>query len=82
MFISCIPGKTVFYPGDLFEAEIIIKNIAKVPLEIDLVSAQLHGDYYLTNAIDSKYYYHTIKRPPIRTSLPDVVDLGLQSFPF
>ena len=77
MFISCLPSKEEYYPGDLFEAEITLKNIAKVPLEVDLISAQLHGDYYLTSNVESNLHYHTIKRPPIRTSLPDVVDLGI-----
>lgn len=76
MYISCLPSKEEYYPGDLFESEITVKNIAKVPIEVDLISAQLHGDYYLTNEVESSLNYQTIKRPPIRTSLPDVVDLG------
>ena len=76
MLVSCILGKEEYYPGDLLEATITVKNLAKIPLEVDLISAQLHGDYYLTKAVPEQLHYHTIKRPPIHTSLPDVVDLG------
>ncbi|KAH7832200.1 putative Rgp1 [Monocercomonoides exilis] len=80
MWISCLPSKEEYFPGELFEADITVRNVAKVPLEVELISAQLHGDFLLTTNVDDTYHYHTIRRPPISTSLPDPTDLGSRGF--
>ncbi|KAA6388532.1 MAG: hypothetical protein EZS28_015943 [Streblomastix strix] len=81
MWLNCTLDKATQYPGDSFVATITVRNVSRQPIEVELISAQLHGDFLLNSIFASEQYaFPIVRRPPQSTSLPDVIDLGSRGF--